>query len=121
PLVLLVAARRANGECRLSAAARDGRRECGPRTLSRLERVRKSLLEPEHLGARAEAEAERGDHRRAPEPAAARCGRDHGPEAVDDVEVNRVAARGLADPRRDRRAGRGLRDSRLAASWRAGT
>ena len=51
-----------------------------------------ALLEPEHLRARAEAEAELRDHRRGLQPAARRRGRDHVAVPVDDVEMHRVAA-----------------------------
>ena len=64
------------------------------------------LLEPEHLRARPERPAERGDDRRALQPAAARRRRDHVPEAIGDVEVHGAAAR-LA--RAERRLGRAQR------------
>ena len=101
PLVLLVAARRAEREVRLAVARDQRRRERRARPLARRERVRQALLQPEHLRARAEAEPELGHDRCAPEPAAARRRRDHVPEAVDDVQVHGVAfrpgARRLAD------------------------
>ena len=69
------------------------------------QRGRQSLVEPEHLGPAAEAEAELGDGRRALQPATARRRRDHVAPAVDDVDVAGVAAR----PRR--RAARSARRS----------
>src|SRR4051794_35970988 len=46
PLILLVAARRAEREVGLAIPCHHRRRECRPRPLARLERVRQSLLEP---------------------------------------------------------------------------
>src|SRR3954470_405690 len=92
PLVLLVAPGCAESQRGVAVAGGNRRRERGTRSLAGLERVRQALLEPEHLRPRAEGKAERGDHGSAPEPAAARRRRDHVPEAVDDVEVDRVAA-----------------------------
>src|SRR5947208_3481841 len=79
------------------------------RPLARLERAREALLEPEHLRAGAEAEAEGGDRGRSVEPTAARRRRDHVPPAVDDVEVDSVATSRLPDSRRHRCARHGLR------------
>ena len=70
PLVLLVAARRAERELRLAVAPDQCRRQRRARTLARRQRVRQPLLEPEHLRARAEAEAELGH--RPVRPAASR-------------------------------------------------
>ena len=50
-----------------------------------------SLLEPEHLAARAEPETEFGNDRRGLQPAARRRRRDHVAGLVDDVEVDGVA------------------------------
>ena len=50
------------------------------------------FLEPEHLRAAAEAEAEFRDHRRGLQPAAGRRRRDHVAGLVDDVEMHGVAA-----------------------------
>src|SRR6266516_5699688 len=108
PLVLLVAPGRAESQRRLAVAGGNRRRERGARSLAGLERVRQALLEPEHLRSRAEGKAERRDHGSAPEPAATRRRRDHVPEAVDDVEVDRVATRWLADAGRNGRVGHGL-------------
>src|SRR5579864_2685019 len=58
PLILLVAARCAEREIRLAVARDERRRERRPRPFARLERVRQACLEPEHLRARAETEAE---------------------------------------------------------------
>src|SRR5437870_6608397 len=74
PLILLVAAGRTPGEIRLAVAQRHGRRERGARALARRERGRMTLLEPEHLRARAEAETEIGNDRRGVQPAARRRG-----------------------------------------------
>src|SRR5262245_15760264 len=56
PLVLLVAARRPKREVWLTAAERKRRGQGRPRTLTGLERVRKTFLEPEHLRTSAERE-----------------------------------------------------------------
>ena len=95
PLLLLVAARSPPGEVGLAVAERQTRAERRARARSGAERRREALLEPEHLRPRSERPAERGNDRRALQPAAARRRRDHVPEAVGDVEMN-GAATGLA-------------------------
>ena len=55
-------------------------------------------LQPEHLAARAQAEAELRNDRRALQPAAARRRRDHVAPAVDHVEVAGVAGRRMPGP-----------------------
>src|SRR5262249_23570968 len=115
PLVLLVASGSAAREPLPAAAGGDRRRERRARALTWRERVRQAVLEPEHLRAGAEAEPERRDDRRAPEPAAARCRRDHVPPPVDDVEMDGVASRGLADARRDRCAADGCGETWVVA------
>src|SRR5690349_11385976 len=77
PLVLLIAARRAPGEVRLAVAQREGGRQRRARTLAGRERGGMALLEPEHLRARAEREAELRNDRRGMQPAAGRRGRHH--------------------------------------------
>src|SRR6266566_181471 len=121
PLVLLVAAGRAEREVRLAAAQDERRRQRRPRPLPRRKRVRQALLEPEHLRARRQAEAELGNDRRAVQPAAARRRGDEVPPPVDDVEVAGVAARRLADALGDGGGGGAhRRQARLAAVGRAG-
>ena len=66
--------------------------ERGARALARRQRRRMIFLEPEHLRAAAEAEAEFRDHRRGLQPAAGRRRRDHVAGLVDDVEMHGVAA-----------------------------
>jgi hypothetical protein len=78
PLVLHVAAGRADRHVGLAVAEHQSRRQRRARALPRLERVGQPLGEPEHLRARAHAEAEAGHDRRAVEPAAARGGRRRG-------------------------------------------
>ena len=117
PLLLLVAAGRSPGEIGLAVAEGEPRAERRARAGARPERGGEALLEPEHLRARAERPAERGDHGRALQPAAARGRREHVPPAVDDVEVDGVAARRLPRSRRHR----GLDEVRQAADARAGT
>ena len=90
--------------------------------LARLERVRQPLREPEHLRARAEAEAEAGDDRGAVQPAAARGRRDEVAVAVGDVEVAgvaRQAERRLAGAGGARDGGGERRHPRLAPVGRA--
>ena len=72
PLILLVAAGRAPGEIGLAVAQRQRRRQRGARTFARRERRRMLRIEPELLRARAETEAELGDHRRGLQPPAGR-------------------------------------------------
>ena len=104
PLVLLVAAGRAEREVRLALRAARAPGESVVRgRLPRRERARQARLEPEHLRARAERPAELRDHGRALQPAAARRRRDEVAEAVGDVEVHGVAARRLAGADRGRR------------------
>src|SRR3954468_10070917 len=55
-----------------------------------------AFLQPEHLAAGAEAEAELGDDRRGLQPAAGRRRRHHVAGLVDDVEMHGIAAN-LAD------------------------
>ena len=93
PLVLLVAAGRPAGEHRHAVAQHQRRRQRRARAGARLERGGQSLVEPEHLGPAAEAEAELRDGRRALQPAAARGRRDDVAPAVHDVDVAGVAAR----------------------------
>src|SRR5215831_13468316 len=61
PLILLVAAGRTPGEIRLAVTKRERGREGGARPLAGGECGGMTLLQPEHLGARAEAEAEFGN------------------------------------------------------------
>ena len=122
PLVLHVAARRADRHVGLAAAQHERRRERRARPLARLERVRQPLGEPEHLRARAEAEAEAGDDRGAVQPAAARGRRDEVAVAVGDVEVAgvaRQAERRLAGAGGARDRGGDRRHPRLAPVRRA--
>src|SRR5207302_900275 len=72
---------------RLSSATVAG----GTRPSTTRKRGRVSLLEPEHLAARAEPETEFGNDRRGLQPAARRRRRDHVAGLVDDVEVHGVA------------------------------
>src|SRR5205814_4521940 len=71
PLILLVAARRPEGEIRVAAASDERPRERRPRTLAPLERAREPVLQREHLRARAEAEPQLGNLRLAAPPAGA--------------------------------------------------
>ena len=95
PLLLLVAAGRSPGEPRLAVAEREARRQGRARPCTRAERRRQPFFEPEHLRAGSQRPAERRNDGGAVQPAAARRGGDHVAPAVDDVEVHRVAARGL--------------------------
>src|SRR5688572_10039415 len=95
PLILLVTARGPEREHRAIPSS-ERRRERRARTLPRFQGVGEAFLEPEHLRAGSEREAELGHDRRALQPAPARGRGDDDPEAVDDVEVARVAASRLA-------------------------
>ena len=91
PLVLLVAAGRAEREVRVAVAQGQRRRQRGARPLARRDGVGVGRVEPEHLAAHGDREAEARHHRRAREPAAARGGGDHVAVPVDHVEMARVA------------------------------
>src|SRR5262249_35126404 len=104
PLILLVAARRAPGEIGLAVAQRERGRKRGARPLAGSQRGGVAFLEPEHLRARAETEAEPGNDRRRLQPTARRRGRDHVAGLVDDIEMHGVAAH-LANPSDRRLAG----------------
>ena len=135
PLVLAVPARRAERHVGLTRAEDEARAQGRARPLPRCQARREAFLEPEHLRARAQAEAELRDHRRALQPASARHGRDHVAPAVDHVDVHGVvgddAPSGkvrLARPRRGeparlaraRRGGRARGDRDAAdGTWQA--
>src|SRR4029079_18302960 len=91
----------APAEVGLAVAQRERRRERGARALAGSERGGMAFLEPEHLRARAEAEAELGNDRRGLQPATGRGGGNHVAGLVDDVEMHGVAAHAaeLADGR----------------------
>ena len=72
PLILTIAAGRAPAQIRLAIAQRQRRRQSGARALAGGKRRRMALLEPEHLRAGAEAEAELGNDRGGMQPAARR-------------------------------------------------
>ena len=118
PLVLLVAAGRAERHDRHAVAQGERGGEGGAGAAARGQGVRQALVQPGHLEPGAEREAQFGHDRVGLEPAAAGRGRDHVAPAVDDVEVAGVAAGGAV--RRDVRLTRHgrrrpLRDRRLPA------
>ena len=96
PLILLVAAWCSPGEVGFAIAQRHCGRQRRARALAGSKARRVALLEHKHLRARAEAEAERRNCRGRLQPAAGRGRGDHVAEAVDDVEMHRVAT-GLAE------------------------
>src|SRR5213080_5044817 len=96
PLILLVAAGRTPGEIRFAVTKRERGRERGARSLAGGERSGMALLQPEHLRARAEAEAEFRNDGRGLQPSAGGCRRDHVAGGINDVEVHGIAAH-LAD------------------------
>ena len=63
PLVLLVAARRAERETRFAVPKSERRAEGGPRPLAALQAVGMLGVEVEHLGSRAEAKSQASNHR----------------------------------------------------------
>src|SRR6187401_3080469 len=91
PLILLVSAGGAPGEVSVAVAQRERRRKCRSWPLTGRERSGMAFLQPEHLAARAEAEAELGDNRRGLQPAAGWRRGHHVAGLVDDVEMDRVA------------------------------
>ena len=98
PLLLLVSAGRAPREIRLAVPEREPGTEGRPGSSARSERRRQAFLEPEHLRPRSQRPAEGRNGRGAVQPAPARGRGDHVPVAVDDVDVDGVAARGLPCP-----------------------
>src|SRR5262249_27962985 len=92
PLILLIAAGRTPGEIRLAVAQRERGRKRRARALAGSKRSGMPLLQPEHLAARAEAEAElRNDGRRL-QPAAGGRRRHHVAGGIDDIKMHGVAA-----------------------------
>jgi hypothetical protein len=92
PLILLIAARRAERGIGLAVAGDERRRERGARTASRSERRGQSFFHPEHLAARGHVEAQSRNRGRCLEPAARRRRRHHVAPAIDDIEMHGVAA-----------------------------
>ena len=91
PLVLLIAAGRAPDQIGFAVAQRQCRRQSGARPFARHQRRRMLLVEPEHLGARAETKTELGNDRRGLQPAARRRRRHHVAGLIDDIEMHGVA------------------------------
>src|SRR6202023_692151 len=87
PLVLLIAARSAEGHVGLARLEREGWCEAAARPAARGEAQGQSFLEPEHLRPGAQGKSELRDGWRAVQPAAAWGGRDHIAPAVDDVDM----------------------------------
>lgn len=96
PLVLHVATGGTEGHVRRTIFERERRRQRRTGPLARLEGIRQTLGQPEHLSARAEAEAETRHGWGTLQPSPTRCRRDHVAPAVDDVYVTRIAARWLS-------------------------
>src|ERR1700724_3843639 len=120
PLILLIAARRTPRQVWLTVAQRHGRAERGARAFARRQGRGMIFLEPEHLRAAAEAEAEFRNYGRRWQPAAGRRRRDHVAGLVDDVEMDSVAAHlpetpdgGLARPHGADRLAMSLRPAQL--------
>src|SRR5437879_5500857 len=91
PLVLLVAAGCAERKAWFAVAKRERRAERGPRPFAAFQVIGVLGVEVEHLGSRAEAEAEAWDHRRALQPSTARGAGDKVPMTVGDRDVHGVA------------------------------
>ena len=91
PLLLLVAARRAEGEAGLAVLEGDRGRQRRARALAGRERGGQAFFQPEHLGAGIQREAEFRDDRRGLHPAARGRRRDHVAPFVDDVDMDGVA------------------------------
>ena len=111
PLVLLVAAGGAAGQHGLPVAVHHRRAQRGTRSPARCERRGETFLQPEHLQAGAQREAQLRDRRRTLQPAAARGSGDHVAPAVDNVHVAGVAP-GHPVRLHRRLAGRGVRPVR---------
>ncbi|MCH6587826.1 MAG: helix-turn-helix domain-containing protein [Proteobacteria bacterium] len=91
PLVLLIAARRAEPGQRPAVPGQQRRGQRGAGAPPRRQVRRQPVVEPEHLAPRGDVEAESRDRRRALQPAAAGRGGDQIAPSVDNVEVDRVA------------------------------
>lgn len=100
PLVLLVAAGRAPGEVWLAIAQCHGRRQRRAWPFARRKRSGMAFLQPEHLGAAAEAEAELRNDWRGLQPSARWRRGHHVAGLVDDVEMHGVAANLAEAPHR---------------------
>src|SRR5262249_1733869 len=92
PLILLIAAGRAPGEIRLPVTQRERGRKRRARPFAGSERGGMSLLQPEHLGARAESKSEFRNDGRGLQPAAGRRRRHDVAGCIDDVEMHGIAA-----------------------------
>src|SRR5260370_5861922 len=91
PLVLLVAARRTEGDPGLAIAQGKRWAESRSWSLAALNVVWVVSIEVEHLCPGAEAEAETLDHGRALQPTSAWSASDHGSKAIGHRDMNRVA------------------------------
>src|SRR5258708_39469535 len=91
PLILLVAARRTEGDPRLAIAQGKRWAESRSWSLAALNVVWVVSIEVEHLCPGAEAEAETLDHGRALQPTSAWSASDHVSEAIGHRDMNRVA------------------------------
>src|SRR5207302_468738 len=105
PLVLLVAAGCAERKAWFAVAKRERRAERGPRPFAAFQVIGMLGVEVEHLGSRAEAEAEAWDHRRALQPSTARGAGDKVPMTVGECELG--ALRDEVDVIRGQEAGGG--------------
>ena len=92
PLVLLLAAWRAEGHPGGAVVQGEAGGQRGARPLARHQAVGQAGLEPEHLAARAHREAQAGNDRGGLQPSARRRGADHVAPAVDHVQVAGVGA-----------------------------
>src|SRR3954465_5619688 len=106
PLLLLVAARRADRQIGRPVAGDERWRERDARTHARTHGRGMAVLQPADLAARRYRKAEARDDRRALQPAAAARRRDHVARRIDDIEMHGIAPFG-----RQRRKGR------LAGAW----
>src|SRR5215469_3683801 len=91
PLVLLVAARRAEGKIRCAVSQHQTRRQCRPRAAPGSQRASQSGRESEHLRSGSQAEAKARNDWRALQPAAAWRRGNHVAEPVGNVEMAGIA------------------------------
>ena len=106
PLILLIAAGRTADEIGFAVALDQGWREGCARPSARDQTRGQALCEPEHLRSRSQRKTQLRDYGRTLEPSSAWRRRDHVAPAIDDVEMDCVAA-----------MIRQFSERRLSASW----
>lgn len=94
PLVLLISARRAEGQARFAMAKGEGWAQRRARPLAAFDVIGMLRIQVEHLRPRAEAEAKAGNDRRALQPSSARRACNEISVPIGHGNVTRVASHG---------------------------